>query len=260
MGLPELVKLLAKDVEGEFEVGRGYTGSGYLAYGGALFIYDRDRGRFEPARFPVEWTWISTGKRVGKARVRVPVGTLLKHILFRKRGTIVRYYLATEEGFRELEYEEERKTWRRAGEHEVVAKCNKLEDVGVEDCWLFYVRGPLSLYFSPTTDPSEAEDMARKLERVERVLHEVKERVRELTGHEPLKILFKRKLRVRTVDGRRVIDRVPHICVKLPYLGREEFKRLAERYEYDWGDSCFMIPYKEFGGRAEELEEMVKKR
>jgi len=243
--LSSLRSFLHKIIEGEFEVGRGYTGSGYLAYGGTLFEYNEDTGRFEFADFPVEWTWISTTKRVGKAKVAVPVGTILKHILFRKKGNIVKYYLATEEGFKEVDYEEEKKIWEKVGEHEIIAKCNRLEELGVEDCWLFYVRGVLSNYFRPTTDEGEAHMIAEMLKKAEGVLHEVKEKVKDLTGHEPLKLTF-----------------LPRdtLCAKLPYLGREEFKKLAQKYPYNSWLSCFEIPVKEVGQVAEELKRILSKR
>ncbi len=233
-----------KMVEGEFEVGRGYTGSGYLAYGGVLFIWNEKEKRFERASFPVEWTWISGTKMVGKAKVRVPVGTVIKHILFRKGGSITTYYLATEEGFQPLDFKTVRESMCRTDDHEVVAKCNVLGRLGIKDCYVYYVKGPLSHHFKPMFEPEKAEILCQRLEDMQPTLDRVKgwvrEKVKKLTGYEPAAI---------TGIGER------SIFLKLPYLGREEFKKVVLKFHsYD----PFLSEFRLVVDDPKILEEMKK--
>ena len=236
MMLGLIKNLLAKIIEGEFEIGKGLTGSGYLAYGGTLFRYNPETGKWENYQAEeVEWTWISKKKRVGKAKVKVPVGTLLKHVLFRKGGNVTKYYLATEEGFKEIPYKEEKET---VGDWELVKmfkKCKVLEDVGVEDCVYYVVprsRTYHGLAVAMTSDEEEATEWMDKLSGVKKILEDIKDSIAEKVGVRPVSIVY-----MSVVRG------IGKVCAKLPYLGKEKFKEIASKYEYDYYDKCFWFNF-----------------
>jgi len=235
-----LQKIKEKLIEGKFEVGRGYTGSGRLGYGGALYVYNKETGEFEYSEYPVKWTWISKLKRVGEAIVRVPVGTIIKHVLFRRKGRKVAYYLATEEGFKKIPYETKTKVIEKVGEHEIIARCNELQELGVEDCWLFYVKGSLSPVLQPSFESEIVEEWKSKLEKAERILDSIRAKLTKLTGYEPVKFWVRRH----------------SVCVKLPFLGKEEFKKMVKKYQYDYSYSCFEIPSKNFVDEFKKLRDI----
>jgi len=238
MMLGLIKNLLAKIIEGEFEIGKGFTGSGYLAYGGTLFRYNPETGKWENYQAEdVEWTWISKNKRLGKAKVKVPVGTLLKHVLFRKRGNVTKYYLATEEGFKEIPYKEEKET---VGDWELVKmfkKCKVLEDVGVEDC-VYYVVPRSRIYYghavAMTNDEEEATEWMDKLSDVKKILEDIKDKIAEKIGIKPTSIA---NMTVNKFRGE------ARVCAKLPYLGKDKFKEIASKYEYDYYDKCFWFNF-----------------
>lgn len=242
-------------VEGEFEIGKGYTGSGYFAYGGALFVWDPERERFvsldeikDKIQETVSWEWISKGKRVGTATVRAPVGTILKHVLFRKKGNVVDYYVATEEGFKPVNYEERVDNIYEVpevGNTRVTAKCNELEDLGVEDC-LYYVVSFKSVRAS-SNDKSKVEKWVEKVKEFEKEFDRLKEIIKEKIGIEPVG--------VKNMSINKALNEYK-VCVKFPYLGKEKFKEISKEYPYDYYDKCFWVSDTQIGeirGVAEKL-------
>ncbi|RLG50034.1 MAG: hypothetical protein DRN90_00225 [Thermoproteota archaeon] len=244
------LKYLQKIVEGRFKVGRGHGG-------GAIFQYNPDTGEFERTKFPVEWSRSGRGW-TGEALVKVPEGTLLKYVKFEVPNPTTHYYIATSEGFKEVGYDTILKEIAKVDGSTVIAKCRQLKDLGVDDCYLYYVKGFFSDFFTPEYRGSKRriENWVKALEMLRDIEKKIKSRVKELTGVEPVKLVR---------GGSHIMEalRPDHIskasiCVKFPYLGTDKFKELARKFRYNYAYSCFEIPASALGeDLAKEIAETI---
>jgi len=241
-------------VEAEFEVGRPLK----ERVGGTLFAWNPEKREFEWLKAPVEWVEMSRRGVLGKAKVSVPEGSVLKYVRYTRGGTATEYYLATPEGLKPVEAEVAKRVVREFDGIQLAARCNVLKGVeGVEDC-LYYVSGlgtPVgagaAAYFKPTWSREEAESYIPRLELLGEALREIRERVKGAAGVEPTRLVD-----VEFPLETRQARRPGSVCLSFPFLGREKFREIAGRFKYDDIDKCFWVPEEVVGS---DVFEKLKK-
>jgi len=255
-----LIRRLLEVVKAEFEVGRDR---------GSVFVWNPEKGEFEFLEAErVRWERYARRGEAGVGEFSLPEGAVVKYVKYvRGLPPDVEYYLAEPGGLRRLRYREVTRTEADFEGIKIMVSCNVPEGVeGVEDC-VYYIAGygdpltraipgPLNL---PTrwTSREETRRVAETLSRLAEAWRDVKERVRQAVGAEPVRLV---DFEPEFVDeAERVVVR-GGVCVKLPYLGREKFREVAARFEYDDLRSCFWFRSDVIGRDAiEKLSRVISR-
>jgi len=150
----------------EFDVGVGCTGSGYPIRYSVWFRFPGEKGfRDSFGLGSVDWTWVSSRKTLGKLKVDLPEGTIVKQYTLYRKNPEWTFKVVKDGKLEEIPVEEKDEVIGKIGNHEVVARYFVNPEYNIKEFKVGFVKGPLGNKFAPRFTLEETRKLLEELKK-----------------------------------------------------------------------------------------------